>query len=427
MLAFFGCLAQLAVIYAVDVFCKKNWLKAVLVSAAVVRTTYTYPAVSPVRTLFPLLLCAYMVFLYKNQKEVWGNRWMWMGFLLCSGAVLWNTETGLACIAGFVFYILVEQWQRRSVFGKGMSVLYFSVFAASLGCVCLAVVVLNIYNWVCGYPNLVFRVFFYPYINSSFATEGIRCNLPLGNHAWVYIIILLLGAASWAIYHTYLWKRRTEYMEEAPVLAGIAMIGIVAFAYYANEAHWGCMEIVHQIAIIVSAVILSKLWHVLGRWKEYNHVEHIFQKAVVVVAVAIYSTLAVAGALGDPVRISARNRAGAYSLAEVKADLETLRKEIPENTYGVGLGINTAYCMLQWDNHAKLRDTSAVSINASGKGNAFTELRDEILCQDSFLIESKYSWDQDLLGAVLKRDDTYVLRKTVSIGGVEYGYYVREK
>ena len=56
LLAGFGCLAHLAAIYAIDVFSEKRWIKVILILAAMVRTTYTYPAIFPIRTLFPLLL-----------------------------------------------------------------------------------------------------------------------------------------------------------------------------------------------------------------------------------------------------------------------------------------------------------------------------------------------------------------------------------
>lgn len=73
LLAVCGCLAQIAVIYAIHVFGGKRWIRAVLALAAVVRTTYTYPAVSPIRTLFPLLLCWYMAYLYRHKKKAWGG------------------------------------------------------------------------------------------------------------------------------------------------------------------------------------------------------------------------------------------------------------------------------------------------------------------------------------------------------------------
>lgn len=424
LLAGFGCLAHLAAIYAIDVFSEKRWIKVILILAAMVRTTYTYPAIFPIRTLFPLLLCGYMAFLYKRKKVLWKSKWMWFGFMLCSLAVLWNTETGLACIVGYIFYLFVEQWQNHLFLEKHMLYLYIGVGLMSLGCVFLPIVIVNVYNFMCGYRTFDVGVFFFPYINSSFATGIIRCNLPLGNHAWVYIIILLLGTLCWSIYHTNLWQNKGRYISEASAIAGISMIGIVVFAYYVNEAHWGCMDIVRQISVVLSAVIISRLWAVLVEWKKLAGVESIFQKSVVIIALFVYLILAMQ-VFSDPCRIAARHRAGAYSLNKIEQDIEVLRAEIPENIYGVGQGINTIYHMLGWDNHAKYRDTSAIKINAEGK-DAFTSLKNEVLNQGAFLIGDS-AWDQALLNAVLAEDNTYVMNKQVRIGSIEYSYYIRKR
>ena len=429
LLAVCGCLAQIAVIYAIHVFGGKRWIRAVLALAAVVRTTYTYPAVSPIRTLFPLLLCWYMAYLYRHKKKAWGgvkNRWFWIGFALCSAAVLWNTETGLGCLIGYAAYIFVEQWQNHAWLERKMIYVYASVAGALLGSVLLAVVILNLYNFSCGFTHPAFRAFFYPYVNSAFATEGIRCNLPLGNHAWQYLMALLLGSLCWALGHTRLCGRKTAYMNEASVIAGMAAAGLIVFAYYVNVAHWGCMKIVHQIAVILSAVIITKLWPVLVKWKEHRRMEHQISKSIVILALAVYSVLALQ-TLNDPVRLAAKNRAGAYSLNAAAADAEALSMEIPENTYGVGQGIHIIYHMLGWDNHAKYRDTTSINLNASGKEDAFDDLKAEILRHDSFLIGDAYECDKNLAAAVLAEDDRYVLDNQVSVCNMNYSYYVRKK
>lgn len=54
------------------------------------------------------------------------------------------------------------------------------------------------------------------------------------------------------------------------------------------------------------------------------------------------------------------------------------------------------------------------------------KLVEEIITQDSFLIGNFVSSDEIILDAVLSADDSYRLKKTVTVMGCEYMYYVKE-
>ncbi len=424
LIALCGCLEQVATIYVINIFAPKKWTKALLALAAVVRTSYTYPAISPIRTLFPLILCAFMVFLYKNDKRVWFSKWYIIGYILCSAAVLWNTETGIGCIIGFTTYVLVELWQENKLISGRMCLSYLSCFVFAIASILFAIIVVNIYNIFCGVYQPVFRSFFYPFISSSWTTEELRCNVPLGNHAWMYILILFLGCSSWALYHTKMFhKEKCVFMREAALIAGISLLGIIVFAYYMNEAHWGCMDIIHKIATCLVALILYKLWHVMSKEKGNTGLESQLHRGIVILALLIFSLLAIQ-VVNDPIRISARHKAEAYNMSLLRDNIDKLATEIPEETYGIGQGINIIYHELGWDNHAKYRDTTAIHI--ADNNDSKEKLIEEILQQDSFLI-GNYNWaDIEIIEAVLSVSDSYRLEKTVNIMGCEYAYYVKE-
>ncbi len=355
----------------------------------------------------------------------WKGKWIWLGYLISAGGVLWNTETGIGCIIGFSAYILVVQWQKESPLSKVSFLSYLLVACAALLSMLFPVGIVNLYNFACGMSNPVFRVFFYPYISGSWATESLRCNVPLGNHAWIYILMLLLGCLAWGMYHTRLLRGNSEtFIQEAPVLAGMSTTGLIVFAYYINEAHWGCMDIVHQIAVCLSAVILAKLWFVMTRYSSYGLFHHQIQRAVVLLAVMIYSILAIQIA-DDPVRIAARNKAGAYTLAQVNEDIKILLEEIPVNTYGVGQSVNILYHEIGWSNHARFRDTT--SIGLIDEHGSYNKLLQEILKQDSFLIASQNPVDKKLKTDILAHDPSYVLQKQICINGHIFSYMVRDQ
>ncbi len=414
----------MAAIYVINTFAPKKWIKALLALAAVIRTTYTYPAISPIRTLFPLILCAFMTFLYNHNKRMWFTKWYIIGYIICSAAVLWNTETGIGCIIGFTTYILVESWQENTFISGRMCLLYLSCLAFAIGSILSAIAVVNVYNFIYGVYQPVFRSFFYPFISSSWTTEELRCNVPLGNHAWMYILILFLGCTSWALYHTRIFhKEKHIFMREAALIAGISLLGIIVFAYYMNEAHWGCMEIIHKIAACLAALILYKFWFVLSKENENAGFESQLYRGIVILSLLIFSLLAIQ-VVNDPIRISARYKAEAYNVSLLRDDIDKLATEIPEETYGVGQGINIIYHELGWDNHAKYRDTTAIDIADSNDSKG--KLIEEILLQDSFLI-GNFNWkDIEIQETIFSISDIYRLEKTVNIMGYEYLYYVKE-
>jgi len=417
-------LEQLATIYIIDFFAPKKWVKALLALAAVIRTSYTYPAVSPIRTLFPMILCAFITFLYKHNKSIWFTKWFYIGYAICSLAVLWNTETGMGCIVGFTAYIFVKMWQTNPLISGRMCLLYFSCSAFAIGSILTAIVIVNIYNFFCGSYQLIFRSFFYPYVSNSWTTEDLRCNVPLGNHAWVYIVILFLSCSAWALYHTRLFHiKKCELMEEAPLIAGISFTGIIVFAYYINEAHWGCMDIVHKIATCLVALILYKFWSVIPATNENGKPESQLHRAIVVLALMIFSLLALQ-VVNDPIRISARYKAGAYNVSLLEENINTLAAEIPKETYGVGQGINIIYHELGWKNHAKYRDTTAIDV--AYNQDSLEKLIQEILLQDSFLIGNFSGCDERIRDMVLARNNSFKLEKTIKVMESEYAYYVKE-
>lgn len=424
LIALCGCLEQMATIYVIQTFAPKKWMKALLALAAVIRTTYTYPALSPIRTLFPMILCAFITFLYIHNKQVWFTKWFCIGYIICSAAVLWNIETGIGCIIGFTAYILVEAWQQEKAICWKRCLMYFICLIFSIGGIILAIVAVNIYNISCGAPHLVFRSFFYPYISSSWTTEWLRCDVPLGNHAWIYIILLLLGCASWGWYHTRIFHTgKCQFMKEAKLIAGISFTGIIIFAYYFNEAHWGCMDIVHPIATCLVTLILYKFWHVMSSKNDNARFENQLHRGIIILALLIFSLLAIE-VVCDPIRINARHKAEAYNVELLREECEKLIAEIPAETYGVGQGINIIYHEIGWNNHANYRDTTAIDIADSN--GSMEKMVEEIVMQDSFLISSFAREDKVILDAVLSVDDSYRLKKTVTVMGCEYMYYVKE-
>lgn len=426
MIALAACVAQLFVIYVIRQFAPKKWIACILVLASVIRTTYTYPAISPIRTFFPLCLCALLTYIYKHGNGL-NYRRMIAAFLLCTFAVLSNVETGAGCVLGFLAFLICHRLQSEKFFSKKMLKTYLFSALFGLFSIIAAIVIVNLYNFSCGTRSFVFHSFFYPYNKGGFALDVLRCNMPIGNHVCVYMLTLLLGSLAWGIYHTKLLRRnQCEFMKEAPLLAGTATTGIITFAYYVNEARWGCKDISFQIVVELMAILLGLFWRET-RWDNkmtklpFNKIVRTAICLLLLGMVTVYSYRSIY----DPVRISARNRAGAYDTSVMKEDIAHLAYTIPKETYGVGQAIHIVYHELGWDNHAKYRDTTSIGISSE---ESLEKLIDEVMQHDSFLISAFVDWcDLEIRDLILERDSSYQLVETVYVCDNAFEYYVRSR
>lgn len=406
-----GALCQLFTIYVINVFAPKRWIAALVAMASVVRTTYTYPAIFPIRTLWPILSFAYFVFIYKNHKKQ-NFVILFLGYALSSLAMVWNLETGIACLLGTSAFFLIDLLITDSeVSVKNGLMAFLRLFFFSTISAFFSVVLVNIYNLSCGMKRIIIKDFFFPF-NTSWGIDELRCNMPIGIHGNVYVLSFLLGVLTIVIFLCF--NKKSTRSRLAPLMAGAATIGVVTFTYYVNEAHWGCMDIVRQISFALVAIIMSVSW---------NKNEDVFLnsiKSAFIVFSLFVATMYAFEAVYDPIRISDRNRAGLYDMARLNSELEQFRMSIPENTYGLGQGINIIYHELGWDNHAKMRDTSALYISNE---NGYNNLIDEVLVQNEFVIAFYDSYDVELLQMILQKDDSYNFASSVYIFDKEYRYY----
>lgn len=409
---------QLTFIYIINSIKIKNWIKAIITIAAITRQTYIYPAITPIRTLWPVLMCAWIC--YINKKKCF-SRWL-AGYVLAGFAILWNTETGIGCLAGIFMYncwmMLCEQKQEEIVDWKSIIELVLKNVLASFVPLIIALFIVNIYNICCGLRNIEIASFFYPYLGSDWAIDELRCNIPLGNHAWVYVIILMLTCLSVSVIELFRANPRTEYAK----IFGIATVGLVVFTYYFNEAHWGCLDVIRKICAMLSAFAIAKFYSKLTI--NASTIRDQMIKTVCLLLLIIWGSVGINALMNDPVRISRWFGMRVYSSIETEVNQQILGK-VPSNIFGIGQGINVIYSELGWYNYPKCRDTSSLDI--ADNNNAYDQFLEEILVHEDFLIGDTLYWDVELQKNILLRDNRYVKLDTYEIGEYRYAYYTRRE
>ncbi len=422
VIALFGCVTEAATIYVCHKLLQKNVLRAAAACSSIffvaVSALIPYWQVFPIRVVFPMVMCAYACFLAVHKKLVWCTRWMWLGYLLSSAAILWNTESGIFCVIAFCVYILMEQLQRHQWYEKYMMKMYVVLLLLSIFSLALAIGIVNAYNFFCG-GGWILQEFFFPLFCKSYMDGVLRYDPPWGNHAWIYTFVLFMAVMAWALFHTRIFQDKLKKaVYKAPAAAVIAMCGLMLFSYYLNRAAYGNLCICFHFAICANALVIGETWPALRYHSRVISLEILARRAVAIVSIVIVVFLAVQMPFGIG-QIEERREIGIYGTKDIEKELSDIAENIPENTYGVGCGISVLYHMLGWNNYAHVRDSSGFYIN---KNDAADVVLNEILGQDRFLLND---WQLNLTPKLFLLDPYYKLVEAFHVEGFDYCYYER--
>ncbi len=392
--------AQFCTNYVIYKFAPRKWVAILLILASVIRTTYSYFAIFPIRIFFPLLFCAVLAIL--SNKVLSKKTYIYL-LLVLTCALLWNIETGVACAAGVIAFGFLKCIRNKGLNCRKKFLYVLILSIGEVAALLFSIGITNIYNYICGGEGITLDYFF-PYLNTKWVYDTLTQIPPVGNHMWIYIILLFLGGMVWG----FIDQKDCSYC-----MFSYSVMGLVLFTYYMNEAHWGCMEIVHQLCMCIIVIILARLWnHVTIERK--NDFMHQLCKGIVGIALFVCIYLAFY-TYTDGVRIAARNKAGAYDFESYKTDVEEIADIIPQEAFGVGQGVNGIYHSLGKSNHIKMIDSSAWDLDMAINNKAMSE----ILKHDVLFISSD-RYDEFVIEKIVLRDDRYRIIEEYYINGLKY-------
>lgn len=404
-LAICGVLEQIAFLYVINEIAPRNWMKVLFSLGTIVRTTYYYPAIFPIRTMFPMLICALVLWLgkhgfLKNIKQT-------IVFLYIMGmiSVVWNTESGIACVVGITAFVFTYKENLKNNFMR--------IVVGILVALITPIIIINVYNLLCGYRKVEIASFFYPFINTKFVNDSIRSNVMFGNHLWIFLLGFMLVCICIKL-------RKKCLSSNDRVTFFLACTGIAVFTYYFNEAHWGCLVICYKIVACLSVLFIREVFEVIDKDQASSFSNHSCFVLMLTI-IALYSMNATNVITTDIIWISERFLDGAYDYSYLKNDaVNNIEKEIPPDTYGVGEGIQIVYHELGWNNHASYRDLSSL-IEYDVQGIGQSSIINELLNNDDLLINTTGT---DYFMGLLD-ENGYSLVKKVSVCGFEFGLFSR--
>lgn len=430
---------QLALIYIVDLYVKKNWIAALLAIGGMIRWSSYVPTVFPLRSFFIMTFFFFYVYLYKKELSIFSLKVRLISILLMCSSFLWNVEIGLVCIGGYVIYTLFEIIfdVKEGKKLREIVILFFSCMFSIM----LALIIMNIYNVICG-AQIGFRVFFYPIYGKGDSTNNIvrfvnstYGHPRLGNFSWEYATLFFMGTICYAWYtkknHDAKWGKSFSQL-----ITAVASMGLMALVYYMNESLWNCMMLIKQLIFGLFGILLFVIFDdaTAGINESFikiknRSITNIF-KLGLVLSILIFVCFNAMQMINDPIKVAIHKDNNFFNTQLLHEQVSEIENSISEDTFGVGQGATILYHMMDRNNHMKMRDTSAWEISSD---STYEKGILEILEHDSFVIpmttDSKtgFAWNYDapILDEVLKRDNSYKYIEKYQVGDVIYMLYSR--
>ncbi len=212
-----------------------------------------YWQLQPHRILFPLIIVAFVVYLSKRDR--YEKKWVLIGFGLCAAAIVWNTESGMFSLLGYVLALIVRFWQRLRWNSREMLLHYAEWGVCSLIAIMLPILLVNFYNLCCG-GEFIFLDFFFPLFTTSYMTGELAISVAEGYQVWYMAIILFLVLIFYALYHTGFIRRDAEngFDQHAPAYITLGVVALLSISYYINRAAYNNLDICIQFAGITMGI-----------------------------------------------------------------------------------------------------------------------------------------------------------------------------
>jgi len=338
LVAFVGAVGTAACAYVACHIISNRFLRVATVYAScltvVVMRTTNYWQLQPHRVVFPLLLAAYLCAV--SKRNAWDVKRLILGFALCAAALVWSTESGLFCVAALIAAWVMHLWQGENRTLKRAWRQYLLLGGGALASAAVAVLVVNVYNLICG-GTWIFAVFFFPMLGGGNVSSLSKADLPWGVQVWALVPILFVLLLCYGLYHTAVIRKKGKSFDPfAPVLTAIAVLGLLQYSYYANRAAYFNLDICIHLACLAMAAFADRMYAARGRraaktlWGTAGY-------AVAAVSVVLIGVLASQMAAA-PAVFAQRQAAGNFSTERLDERTAQLIEVVPEDYLLLGSG-----------------------------------------------------------------------------------------
>lgn len=346
----------------------------------------------PHRILFMALMLCYGAFCVRFRKL---NRLTCiLGYLLAMAGVLWNTESGLFCAAAWSgFWILRSLCDNSRSIGRTILDFFLQILgliASFLG----AYGIVELYNISCGVSPAGLKEFLFPLLQSSYMDDLLRVDLPDFPSAYVAIMFLLFLAVAWGISQMRFFSHNTgrnsqKLTSESVLLPCFAfMTGVLTLGqltYFINRAAYHNLEICHLPCVLLLCLLAEGGMDFVRSFQikklSHYHSGQLFHGTFTVTALVVLLCLASGNVIQYGYNTSLREQL--HNKQDVHDFAAHVAANIPENTYGFGIGIQEIYAMLRWDTGCYTLDFADLSLRPEVGDHVMDDIREKDL--DGFI------------------------------------------
>ncbi len=259
LIALSGALATALCVYIIHNTVSRNNIRILsiftCITTLIAFRLRNYWQLQPHRILFPLVIVAFVVYLSKRDRYV--KKWVLVGFGLCAAAIVWNTESGMFSLLGYVLALIVRFWQREKWNSKTMLLHYAEWGVCSLLTVIAPILLVNFYNLCCG-GGWILKDFFFPLFTTSYMTGELAISVGAGYQVWYMAIVLFFVLVFYALYHTKFIRTDGEgYDQHAPAYIALGVVALLSISYYINRAAYHNLDICIQFAGIAMGIFAN--------------------------------------------------------------------------------------------------------------------------------------------------------------------------
>ena len=337
----------------------------------------------PHRILFMALMLCYGAFCVRFRKLNRLTRIL--GYLLAMAGILWNTESGLFCAAAWVgFWCLHSLCDTKRSLRRTIVVILLQaagLIVSFLG----AYGIVELYNISCGASPAGMREFLFPLLQSSYMDDLLRVDLPDFPSAYIAIMFLLFLATAWGISHMRFFVKQQDISSDAVLLPCFsfmtAVLALGQLTYFINRAAYHNLEICHLPCVLLLCLLAEsgmdfvKNFHI--KKIAACHSGELFHGAFTTTALVVLLCLASGNIIQYGYNTSLREQL--HNKQDVHDFAANVAANIPENTYGFGIGIPEIYAMLRWDTQCYTLDFADLSLRPEVGDHVMDDIREKDL------------------------------------------------
>ena len=317
----------------------------------------------PCRTLWPNLIFAYVIWCHDRKHTL---KTYVIGYILCSMATIWTSDTGVVVCLAYSVMIWVRYWCDHPIFSVKMIKVYALTVLGSIGAVLMMIVTVNIYNILCGGELQGFKECFFP-IGTPEMVSFAKTGLNECGYNWLVPVCTFMLAVAMGMLRTSIVGASKD--DRLLLLAYLGIIGLGGAYYFTNRSVAGWFNVMYQF--VLAAILFAELGRTAGEGSDSNrslqgygdnirnHSVIVLQSAGVVGLIAA-CIFALNGMLWSQSLLSYRIGTGITSMDSMEAMAEDLKATVPEDTFAYGDYVTDVYAYLGWDTGHGYRNQSEI-------------------------------------------------------------------